>query len=172
MPIAEPTPGEPAEPVPSATPQPPTPVAPVPTPVQSPSPSVAPPAPARPSPSSRPAIQSDEDTESFSINRSLQYRNGKVQAGKGLDIKVGRRPIFSRYIRVTAIPRNPTVHISFDASGKVKKAVIVRSSGYTDIDEPILDAIHTWTARGQEIRDLASRPNGATLKVPMTIVLR
>jgi hypothetical protein len=44
-------------------------------------------------------------------------------------------------------------------------------SGYSDVDEPIRDALWAWTAKGKEIADLANKPAGSVVKMSFKILL-
>lgn len=121
--------------------------------------------------SGEPGIESDKDSDASSTTVTAEYRNGKVIAGEGLDIKTVR-PTFSKYTRVTAIPTNPIVEIQFDRTGKVRDVVMKQSSGYRDVDEPVKNAVWAWTAKGKVLEELASRRSDGVVKVEITILLR
>lgn len=79
--------------------------------------------------------------------------------GKGLEI-ITVRPRYTSTIRLSAVPANPIVVMWFDASGKVSKAEFLKdgrkvySSGIVGVDEPLLNAIYRWKAKGAEIEVL------------------
>ncbi len=118
-----------------------------------------------------PGIQSDKESDASATTIVAEYRNGKVKAGAGLDIKTVR-PTFSKYTKVTAVPTNPIVEIWFDRSGSVRNVEMKRSSGYRDVDEPVKNAVWAWTARGKVLEELAtSKPDGV-VKIEITLLLR
>ncbi|HYE03100.1 MAG TPA: hypothetical protein VD963_07680 [Phycisphaerales bacterium] len=115
-----------------------------------------------------PGEPSDKEADATSADAVLEVRPGRPAAGAGLDIQT-RRPQFSRIARATASPGNPVVRISFDRSGRVVSARFVVRSGYAEVDEPVLNAVYLWTARGRALRDLR---DGARLTITVRIVLR
>lgn len=117
-----------------------------------------------------PGTQSDRDSDAFSTAVG-EYRSGRVTAGQGLEIRP-TRPKFGLLARTLAAPSPPRVEIVFGRDGAVKRATILRSSGYTtDIDQPILNAIYEWTASGKALRDLPEVPS-AEIRLNMTVYLR
>lgn len=79
--------------------------------------------------------------------------------GKGLEI-ITVRPRYTSAIRLSAVPTNPIVVMWFDARGRVAKAEFLKdgrkvySSGVVGVDEPLLNAIYRWRAKGAEIEAL------------------
>ncbi|MGE3107057.1 MAG: hypothetical protein AB7G11_07940 [Phycisphaerales bacterium] len=118
-----------------------------------------------------PGIRNDKEADASSTVLTAEYRNGKVLAGEGLDIKTVR-PNFSRYTRVTAAPSNPVVEIWFDRTGVVRNVELKQSSGYRDVDEPVKNAVWAWTARGKVLRELASKRPDGIVKIEITLLLR
>jgi hypothetical protein len=125
---------------------------------------------ATPRKSGKPAQEADKDADAMSVRKAVDYINGKVKAGQGLDIKTVS-PDFSTFVRVTAAPRNPVVELAFDRSGEVVSVRFLITSGYVDVDEPIRDALWAWTAKGKEITELANKPAGAVVKMSFKILL-
>ncbi|MBC7770923.1 MAG: hypothetical protein H7210_00375 [Pyrinomonadaceae bacterium] len=121
--------------------------------------------------SGEPAIENDKDADASSVVKKAEYRNGKVQAGEGLDIKT-LRPEFSKYTKVTAVPRNPIVEIWFDRTGKVVNVELIQSSGYKDVDQPVQNALWGWTAKGKVLDELPKRNPRAVVKLQLTMLLR
>ena len=70
-----------------------------------------------------------------------------------------------------ATPRNPLIRIEFDASGAVRHAEAIESSGNSNIDGPILDAIYRWTAEGAALEALKSEGSDRTVAIEMRILL-
>jgi hypothetical protein len=80
---------------------------------------------------------------------------GRVLVSNGIEIKTVR-PHFHIATIYTAAPRNPTARLVFDKTGQVIKAVLTRSSGYPDIDSPILNSLYEWRATGKKLQQLKS----------------
>ena len=117
-----------------------------------------------------PGLQSDRESDAFSTAVG-EYRAGKVLAGKGIEIRP-TRPKFGLLARTLALPASPRVEVVFGRNGTVKRARIVRSSGYsTEIDEPIINAVYEWTASGKALAELPPNPS-AEMRLNLTVFLR
>ncbi len=117
-----------------------------------------------------PGLQSDRESDAFSTAVG-EYRAGKVVAGKGIEIRP-TRPKFGLLARTLALPAPPRVEVVFGRNGAVKRARIVRSSGYsTEIDEPIINAVYEWTASGKALAELPPNPS-AEMRLNLTVYLR
>jgi hypothetical protein len=88
------------------------------------------------------------------------------------------RPTWSLQVRNAYSPRrNPFVEIRFGADGRVRWARFVPladgtvGSGYEEVDQPLLNAVFRWTARGEAIEALRDREPGATHDIVMRFVL-
>lgn len=77
---------------------------------------------------------------------------GKVLVSDGIEIKTVR-PRFHISTLFTASPRNPVATIVFDKSGQVIRAELLISSGFADIDSPILNSLYRWRASGKKLED-------------------
>jgi hypothetical protein len=78
---------------------------------------------------------------------------GRVLVSSGVEIKTAV-PRFSTVARYSALPTNPLVSVAFDPeSGRVVEAEILRSSGYPNVDAPILASLYRWRARGERLRE-------------------
>lgn len=130
------------------------------------------PSPARPEarPAGSPGDTSDKEADATSIKQALEYRNGRVRAGEGIDIKTVK-PEFSNFTVLTALPKVPVVEITFNAQGKVKNVRMVQSSGYKDVDEPILNAVWAWTAKGKKLEAMSRENPRALLKLSVRMLL-
>lgn len=95
------------------------------------------------------------------------WRNGRLIAGRGIQLKT-RRPVFTTLAQVTTQPRSPVVTIWFDNTGTATRARIDLSSGYPEIDEPILDSLYRWRATGKQIDSLKT---GETVKIQLRLLL-
>jgi TonB family protein len=108
--------------------------------------------------------RSDREADPASA-QPAPVRPGAVKTGRGLELKTVR-PNFGIVARVSSIPRNPVVSITFDREGKVTNARIRRSSGYPNVDGPILNSLYKWRAEGPRLEE-ADGP----ITIRMTIVL-
>jgi hypothetical protein len=124
--------------------------------------------------------ESDKQSDASGKEDPIEIVLGRPAAAEGLDI-VTRRPDFSRVTRVTARPNNPIVRVTFGPTGRVVYAEIVRSSGYDDVDSPLLNALYQWHARGPRLATLPKadprKPNNprdpqAGITVSFTILFR
>lgn len=117
-----------------------------------------------------PGIQSDRESDAFSVAVG-EYRAGKVIAGRGIEIRP-TRPKFGLLARTLTMPAPPKVEVVFGRDGNAKRARIIRSSGYpVDIDEPIINALHEWTASGKVLGELPPLPS-SELRLTLTVFLR
>jgi hypothetical protein len=113
----------------------------------------------------------DRESDASSVKRFATYRNGRVNAGEGLDIRTVR-PDFPLLVRALALPQNPVVEVWFAKTGEVRELIFVRSSGYeSDVDERIRNAVFNWRASGRALDDLPDVP-GASVKLRITFLLR
>jgi TonB family protein len=121
-------------------------------------------------PAGLPGNVSDKEADATSIKQAVEYRNGRVRAGDGIDIKTVR-PEFSNFTVLTALPKVPVVEITFNTQGKVKNVRMVQSSGYKDVDEPILNAVWAWTAKGKKLEAIGRDNPRAQLKISVRMLL-
>lgn len=97
--------------------------------------------------------------------------------GKGLEI-LTMRPRYSSAVRVSGISKNPVVLMWFDSTGKVSKAEFVRdgkvvySSGVVGVDEPLLNAVYQWRAKGTQIDDLDPKDPADLVEVTIKFMFR
>ncbi len=156
--VDQPTPAEPADAAPEM-------------PDAQPSPAVPP----RPSGRGKPvemdtdAWMADREADGSSVKRAATFRNGKVEAGQGLDIRTVR-PIFTAVTRALAFPTPPVVEVKFDKAGMAKRVRIIRSSGYDDVDGPIVNAVYQWLAAGKALATVGDEPD-AGLVMRVTFLL-
>jgi TonB family protein len=123
-----------------------------------------------PVPSGSPGEQADKEADATSIKTAVEYRNGRVQAGEGIDI-VTVKPEFSNFTVLTSMPRTPVVEITFTTRGKVKNVRMLQSSGYKDVDEPIVTAVWAWKAKGKKLEALAKQNPNSLLKISIRMLL-
>jgi hypothetical protein len=83
----------------------------------------------------------------------VKVRPGKVLTADGIEIKtvVPRPSVIAIY---STVPRNPQATLWFDASGKVTRVELTRSTGADNWDDPVRTALEQWTATGERIENL------------------
>lgn len=119
-----------------------------------------------------PAIESPKEADASAKDEPLEYRNGRVAAGEGLDITTVR-PRWALSTRITASPGNPVVIVEFARDGRVRSAVFEGlGSGFESVDGPLLDAIYAWRARGDRLEALPQDDPDAVLTVRIRVHLR
>lgn len=120
-------------------------------------------------PTASKTVAADRDSDAASVKRSAVFRNGKVEAGEGLDIRTVR-PDLSLTSRALQRPRNPTLEIIFGKDGRAKKVRVLKSSGYpSDVDEPVMTALYNWRAKGKVLDQLPARAD-ASVSLEITII--
>lgn len=113
----------------------------------------------------------DRESLAASIERATRVELGQPLAAAGLRIETRSPRHITPLTRATTRPRDPVVRIFFGADGRVREAVILRSSGHRNIDQPILDAVYEWRASGKPLADLDAGAENATLGVDFRIAL-
>ncbi|MFN7021374.1 MAG: hypothetical protein ACK4WH_08625 [Phycisphaerales bacterium] len=156
---------------------------------QGPSVMAAPPAPATPAgrpspipsasppgaqPGTKPGIRSDKESDPSSKVRPIEVRFGQTVAGDGVEIvtRRPREPLFTKLTRVIATPENPGVEATFDATGKVVDVKLVKSSGYAEVDEPVVNMVYTWRARGPKLAAMAAGDPELKFRLNFLILVR
>lgn len=119
------------------------------------------------------ALPSESESVATALEDPIVVQPGAVAVGEGIELKT-RRARWTTLTRATAMPANPLVEIQFGADGKVVRASFVpgHSSGYPDVDGPLLDAVHLWTASGERIEALKRSGRGTTLTIKVRVLLR
>jgi hypothetical protein len=118
----------------------------------------------------------DRESVALSVRRAPAVRlvEGRVQAAEGLEIQT-RRPRWTNTVIATRNPRTPTVEIVFGADGRVRRAAFVSdgatvySTGFEDVDQPLLNAVYGWTARGKAIDELEE---DGEVRILITVLFR
>lgn len=124
-----------------------------------------------------PGIQADKEAVAAAVKKAPAVKPGQVVAAEGLDIQT-IQPRWSYTTLLTRNPRNPTVKITFGRDGAVRQAEFVSdgtrvyNSGYDDVDQPLLNAIYGWKARGKALAELSAEDPEAGVTVMITIILR
>jgi hypothetical protein len=115
-------------------------------------------------------VASDRDSDAASVKRAAVFRNGKVEAGEGLDIRTVR-PEFSLTTKAIRQPHSPTLEIIFGKDGRAKRVRVLKSSGFpSEVDDPVVTALYNWRAKGRLLDQLPARPD-ATVALEITIIL-
>ncbi len=117
-----------------------------------------------------PGEKSPKEADASSTTPTVEIRPGMPAAAQGLDITT-KRPNFTRLTRVTAYPANPLLKVTFNRNGIVSKVVIVESSGAQDVDDPVVNAVYQWTARGKILTELAGADPNTGITVSVRILL-
>ncbi len=117
----------------------------------------------KPRDTSAPKTDRDSAPVSLTGDTTLPIQPGRVITGKGIEIKTFH-PDFSIIAMISSVPSNPVCRVVFDREGRVDSAEILRSSGYPNIDGPILSSLYRWQATGEELKKL-NRPFSLTIEV-------
>lgn len=123
-----------------------------------------------------PGLTADKEAMASAIKKAPKVVLGQVLASEGLDIQT-KSPKWGMTTMQTRRPANPTVQITFGRDGKViragfaKDGRVIYSTGYDDVDEPLLSAIYTWTARGKHLVELTSKDPSGEVTILITIIL-
>jgi len=102
----------------------------------------------------RPTVEQRTDLEAPPVSRIIAatVKPGGTKTIQGVQIKTVE-PRFSPVALGTAVPGNPEYRIRFDGNGKVIKVDTLKSSGWVNIDAPLLTAIYKWRAQGNIAED-------------------
>ncbi len=129
---------------------------------------------AQPSPASsdqpaRPtaAPRSDREAPPSRVERFEWHRPGTVPVARGMEVQTFA-PRFS-VVAQYSIPMDPELILHFDGTGQAVRVELIRSSGFENVDGPIIAALYRWRASGERIEAL---PPGQTLEMPVTMHLR
>lgn len=77
---------------------------------------------------------------------------GGVIVADGIEIHTAQ-PRFALTTTLTAVPRNTRVRVVFNAAGEVIEAQLLASTGYLDVDGPILQSLYRWRASGPRLAE-------------------
>lgn len=117
---------------------------------------------------------SDKESSATSRDKTLEFQPGQPLARKGLEIKTVL-PEFSVLTRITSgkIRKDPIVTLRFGRSGHVIRVTFKEGTltGNPAIDEPIRNAVTSWTAKGKEIDAIPKRPRTAGVDVTIRLKL-
>lgn len=110
------------------------------------------------------APRSDREVDPTNLISARSVRPGQVLVGPGLEVKTFR-PNWSAAARFT-IPRNPEVVITFDPDGTVLQADLLTSTGFENVDGPLLSSLYRWKATGKRLEQFT-----APFQIELTILL-
>lgn len=119
----------------------------------------------------------DRESDAASRRRPVNVEPGKPVAAQGLEIKTAR-PNWTGFMRATLRPRNPKLDITFGPDGKAKLVRFVvedgkrQSTGSSDADDVLVNAMYRWTATGVAIDELDASDPEAGVTITMRILLR
>ncbi len=121
-------------------------------------------------------LPADKEAVGTSVKSALQVKLGQVAAADGLDIQT-KSPTWSMTTLLTKRPANPTIQITFGANGRVIRASFattgqrIHNTGWAEVDEPLLSAVYSWTARGKRLAELTSRDPSGEVTIVITVLL-
>lgn len=121
-----------------------------------------------------PGLAASKESGATSTKKAPAVRLGKVVAAEGLDIQT-KSPRWSYTTMQLRMPRNPVVEITFGPDGKVLRAGFASEggatmdTGFADVDQPLLSAIYSWTARGEKLRDLTRETGEVTVRITVLL---
>ncbi len=123
----------------------------------------------------QPGEPSDRESVATALREAIDLSEwGRPLAREGLEVKTVR-PRWSVTTRLARSPRNPVLIIRFGADGAVRSAEFLRdkrmifSTGFSDVDGPLLDAVYRWRAQGRAIEALGE---GGEHQISVRVVLR
>ncbi|MCC6241095.1 MAG: TonB family protein [Phycisphaerales bacterium] len=107
---------------------------------------ITPDTPVTPSSTGDPLPQADSDSDPFGQARSVIIRAGKVESRFGRKIKAvrPRLRLAGQFDAAMMAGVAVTLRIKTDDTGNVISAAIIKSSGSSNIDQPVLVAMYDW----------------------------
>lgn len=126
-------------------------------------------APGAPNASARPTAAPRDPAEAPPVTiipGITRVRPGKVLTADGIEIRtvVPRPSVIALY---STVPRNPQATLWINASGKVARVELTRSTGADNWDDPVRSALEQWTATGERIDNLKGE-----LQITVELLLR
>ena len=113
------------------------------------------------------AAKSERESDLFAKKEAMAVQPGKVLTSGGIEIKTVR-PRFSTIATQFSAPRNPIASIKFDhKTGMVLSAKLERSTGYPNVDGPILTSLYGWIVSGNKLAELKGP---FTIRMTITLV--
>ena len=96
------------------------------------------------------------------------WKRGRPLSAQGVELQT-KRPFIDTLTQISARFGNPVVEIKFNSKGRPVSAKILVSSGDRRLDEPILDSLYRWRAKGEKLSELKGED---TFDVQLRFVLR
>lgn len=124
--------------------------------------------------------QSEKESAASMIKRAMRVDGADLHkpiVGKGIELTTVE-PRFPASVRFRELPRNPVLIIRFDGRGRVIKVSFltegrrVYDTGVKGVDEPLINAVYQWRAKGKEIEALDAKDRESFLEIPMRITFR
>lgn len=124
--------------------------------------------------------QSEKESAASKIKRAMRVDGADLHkpiVGKGIELTTVE-PRFPASVRFRELPRNPVLIIRFDGRGRVIKVSFltegrrVYDTGVKGVDEPLINAVYQWRAKGKEIEALDAKNPESFLEIPMRITFR
>jgi hypothetical protein len=119
--------------------------------------------------SGSPGIADEREADAAAIVPVEADQLGAPVETRGLKL-ITVRPKFSSFTRATVRPTPPRITIHFDHRGVATKVVLDRSSGSSDVDQPVINAAYRWRAEGAAI-DALEAGSGERVEVALEILL-
>lgn len=125
-------------------------------------------------------IQSDRESTASIIKRAIKVDANTLHkpiVGQGLEI-LTVDPRFPASVRFTQLPRNPVLLIRFNALGVatsvkfLREGLKVYDTGSKVVDEPLINAVYQWRAKGKELDALDPDDLESTIEISMRILFR
>lgn len=125
-------------------------------------------------------VQSDRESTASILKRAIKVDVGALHkpiVGQGLEI-LTVDPRFPASVRFTQLPRNPVLLIRFNAKGVVTSVKFLREdlkvfdTGARVVDEPLINAVYQWRAKGKELEALDPEDPESTIEISMRILFR
>lgn len=101
-------------------------------------------------PTAAPRTQSE--SPAASPDGVIDVRPGQVLTAAGIEVRTAT-PQFSLITRLTSLPTNPLVRVTFNREGEVIEAKFIKSTGYESVDSPILSSLYKWKATGKKLEE-------------------
>lgn len=131
----------------------------------------SPPPPPPPGLSEKNAEPSLKAADAVSLTKPVIVRPGRPAAAEGLEIQT-RHLRLSLYTQVITESTRARVVATFNREGRVTKVEWVKRTGNKDVDEPILDCVFSWRAKGRALEDIPAGDPKAGVAIPFEIIVR
>jgi hypothetical protein len=125
-------------------------------------------------------IDSDRESTASILKKAINADPKKLNrpiVGQGLEL-ITVEPRFASLVRSTQRPRNPVLLIEFNGKGRVVSVKFLKDqaktfdTGVIGVDEPLINAVYKWRAKGKEIEALDPNNPSSTLEISMRILFR